>query len=68
MAEYNEQSQREKVVAGFKGGPFNKNPVSYEKLSFTNGHSMEETAKNAAQGDIGGPNLGKPWSERQGKL
>lgn len=68
IGSFDEQAQRDKVLAGFKGGPFNKNPVIYPALSFVDGHPIEVTEKNEAQGDIAGLGLGKTFSERAGKI
>jgi len=45
MAEFNEETQRAKVKAGFKGGPFNRNPILHPKMSFVDGWPGEVKAK-----------------------
>jgi hypothetical protein len=45
MAEFNEEAQRAKVKAGFKGGPFNKSPILHPKMTFVDGWPGEVKAK-----------------------
>jgi len=42
---YNEETQRAKVVAGFRGGPFNRNPILHPPMTFVDAVPAEVKAK-----------------------
>lgn len=43
MPDFNEDTQRAKVAAGFKGGPMFNNPNLAPSVEFVEGHPGEET-------------------------
>lgn len=42
---YSEDTQRAKVAAGCKGGPFNQNRIMYPKMTFSDPRPPEVTEK-----------------------
>ena len=59
MAGFNEETQRAKVAAGMKGGPFYTKPVVQEALKFVDG--LEPEVKKARQeGPTQGSKTTKP--------
>lgn len=45
MESYNEAKLLARAMAGFKGGPYNNNPVPAPKLTFVEGYPPEYAAK-----------------------
>lgn len=45
---YNEETQREKVKAGMKGGPFYKNPILHPAMTIVDAVPSEVKAENQA--------------------
>lgn len=66
MEEFNEQTQRAKVGAGFKGGPFFKNPIEHPAMSIVDAVPKEVKERSFFTGiKQGTPTT--PWnSSKQG--
>lgn len=65
MGEFNEITQRAKVAAGYKGGPFNKNPMTMQKMSFVEGWPSEVVSKLQSQNGIYPGGVTDPWVYRK---
>ena len=67
MEEFNEEKQRAKVGAGFKGGPFMKNPILHPAMSSVDAVPVEvkEKMQTTAAIDQGTPE--DPWYSRRSK-
>lgn len=63
---YSEEEQRNKVAAGFKGGPFYKSPILHPAMTFVDGVQPEVKAENQASNPKPIP-LENPWYQRRSK-
>ena len=64
LESYNEETQRAKVGAGFKGGPFNKNPMVHPAMSIVDAVPPEVKQKEFFSGiKQGTPTAG--WNNRR---
>ena len=66
MEEYNEETQRAKVGAGFKGGPMFKSPIEHPAMQIVDGVPAEVKAKQF----FGPIQQGTPtdtWNSRRSK-
>lgn len=61
LESFNEETQRAKVAAGFKGGPFNKNPMTHPPMSFVDAVPQEVKQKSFF-GGIKQGTPGTPWN------
>lgn len=50
MEEFNEETQRAKVAAGFKGGPFFKSPMTHPAMSIVDAVPAEVKQKSFFSG------------------
>lgn len=66
MEEFNAERQLARVSAGFKGGPFNKNPSMPTPKTFVEGWPAEVLRKLKA-GPIPQPTPEDPWNMRRSK-
>lgn len=64
MEEFNEQTQRAKVAAGYKGGPFYKSPMQHPKMTFVDAVPPEVRAKQMASATPK-MNVETPWFSRK---
>ena len=64
MGGFNEITQRAKVAAGYKGGPFNKNPMTMQKMSIVEGWPAESIKKMEAQAGAYPGGVTDPWVYR----
>lgn len=53
-----------RVSAGFKGGPFNKNPNTAPKMTFVDGYPKEVTDKLMATSSQAQGSITDPWVYR----
>lgn len=66
MESFNEETQRAKVAAGFKGGPFYKSLMTHPPMNIVDGVPQEVKQKSFFTGITQGT-PGTPWvSSRQG--
>lgn len=66
IEEFNEETQRAKVAAGFKGGPYFKTLNTAAPMTFVDGVPSEVNAKFMG-GTPSGGSISTPWnSSRQG--
>lgn len=61
--EFNEMTQRDKVGAGFRDGPFFKNPIEHPAMTITEGLPVEVREKLQADG-FPQPTPTDTWYER----
>lgn len=67
MEEFNEITQRAKVAAGFKGGPYFTKPITHPAMTFVEGWPSEVIAKAEATQGITMGTISTPWNaSRQG--
>lgn len=66
MESFDENAQRAKVGAGFKGGPFNKSPITHPPMNFVQGIPGEVLAKQQHKGIQQGK-VEDPWVNRRSK-
>lgn len=66
MAEYNEETQRAKVTAGFKGdGKYFKSPNLAPAMTFVDGVPAEVKSKLMNSGDMAQGKIEDPWYSRR---
>lgn len=63
---YNEDTQRARVMAGMKGGPFYKNPILHPAMTIVDGVEPEVKAENQASTPKPIP-VEDPWYSRRSK-
>ena len=64
LEEFNEEKQRAKVAAGFKGGPFFQKPILAPSMSFVDGVPAEVKATSGQVNAISGGVTHDPWNFR----
>lgn len=63
---YNEETQREKVKAGWKGGPFYRNPILHPSMTIVDAVQPEVKAENQASTPAAIP-MEDPWYSRRNR-
>jgi hypothetical protein len=64
IEEFNEAKNLARVTAGFKGGPFNKNPNTAPKMTFVDGYPSEAVEKLQSQNGVYPGGITDPWVYR----